>query len=233
MLSKALKFLEDKERSWRESFGDDISTPDKRAQAQRHFTWVDHGFLRVFWTNFYAVDGDVFRSNQPSGRRLQAYANRGIKAVLNLRGTSRYSYYLFEREACDTLGLELVDLNLSATELPSLQTILTLEKHFRNLPRPFVLHCKSGADRAGFASALYLLLVKDAPIEIAQKQLGFRFLHIRASDKGILDACLEKYRKRTESSAISFRDWLMNEYDPKAIGAEFHAARSRSRRWLG
>jgi len=221
MLSKTLKFLEEKERTWRESFGNDISTPALRRQTMRHFNWVDHGVLRILWTNFHPVAPGVFRSNQPSQRRLRHYAEQGIKAVLNLRGTSRYSYYLFERETCDALGLTLVDINLSATELPTLDTIWALENHFQTLPQPFVLHCKSGADRAGFAAALYLLLLADAPIAVAQRQLSFRYLHIKRSRKGILDYCLEKYRKRTESSAIPFRDWLMQEYDPKTITAEF------------
>lgn len=226
MLKSFLKWLEIRERAWRESFGNDISTPAARRQAERHFRWVDHGLLRVWWTNFHNVAPGVYRSNQPSARRLKKYRDRGIRSVLNLRGTSLYSYYLFEREACEALGLGLTDLNLSPTELPQLETILTLEGHFRNLPRPMVMHCKSGADRAGFASALYLLLIEDAPVEVAQRQLSAKFLHIKASKKGILDYCLEKYRQTNKASPIPFRDWLINMYDPEALGREFHARRN-------
>ena len=228
MLKKFVKYLEDRERAWRESFGDSISTPAKRREARRHFNWVDHGILRVYWTNFHRVGDGVFRSNQPSPERLKTYRDRGIKSVLNLRGTSLYSYYLFEHEACAALGLNLTDQNMSATELPDLETILRLETYFKTLEKPLVLHCKSGADRAGFVSALYLLLIENAPIELAQKQLGFRYLHIKSSKKGILDYCLEKYRKTNKARPIAFREWLMTKYDPIALTREFHTSRNKA-----
>ena len=227
MVSNFLKWLEDKERAWRYSFGNDISTPQKRREAKWHFNLVDHAFLRVWWTNFFPVAEGVFRSNQPSGKRIGLYARNGIKAVLNLRGTSHYSPYLFEKEAVDQNGLMLVDINLSPTQLPSRETIVALEQHFRTLPRPFVMHCKSGADRAGFASALYLLLIEGRSIEEAQKQLSFRYLHLKSSRKGILDYGLEKYRLRNEASPIPFRDWIAQEYDPEALSDEFHARKRR------
>ncbi|NOX41068.1 MAG: dual specificity protein phosphatase family protein, partial [Alphaproteobacteria bacterium] len=130
MLKKFYKMLEDKERAWRNSFGDDISTPEKRAQARRHFNWVDHGILRVWWTNFYPVAKGVYRSNHPSAERLAAYKAKGIKSVLNLRGISKFSFYLFEKEACDALGLNLTSIHMSATRLPTVERILELEAHF-------------------------------------------------------------------------------------------------------
>lgn len=228
MFAKLVKTLEDKERAWRESFGDDISTPAKRRQAQRHFDWVDHGILRRFWTNFHPVADGVFRSNQPSAERLKQYKDRGIRSVLNLRGDSRYSYYLFEREACDALGLSLTNINLSANELPDLPTLLALEGHFKTLARPMVLHCKSGADRAGFASALYLLLIDGVAIEQAQKQLGLKYLHIKSSSKGILDYCLETYRETNKITPIAFRDWMLTMYDPEALTKAFQARRGKA-----
>jgi protein tyrosine/serine phosphatase len=228
MFSKLLKSLEDRERAWRHSFGNDISTPAKRRSAWRHFNWVDHAFLRLWWTNYYPVADGVFRSNQPSPGRLKTYRENGIISVLNLRGTSLYSPYLFEAEACNALGLILVSINLSPTEPPSLKTILELESHFKTLPKPFVMHCKSGADRAGLAAALYLLLIEDAPIEVAQAQLNFKYLHIKSSKKGALDFVLEKYCQTNNASPIGFRDWLITMYDPKAILAEFHTNRGKA-----
>jgi protein tyrosine/serine phosphatase len=225
MFKRLQNRLEDLERSWRESFGLDISTPEGRRDAWRHFMIADHAALRVLWTNFHPVAPGVFRANQPSPKRLERWKDMGIKSILNLRGESRYSPYLFEREACDALGLPLTDINLSATELPSLDTIRQLELHFRSLEKPFVLHCKSGADRAGLASALYLLLIEGRPIEEAQRQLGLKYAHVRHSAKGVLYFGLEKYRRANEASPIPFRDWLETMYDPKAFYDEFHAQR--------
>jgi len=228
MFSKLIKSLEDRERAWREGFGDDISTPAKRRQAQRHFDWVDHGILRKLWTNFHPVAAGVFRSNQPSAKRLADYKAKGIKSILNLRGDSRYSYYLFEREACEALDLGLTNIHLSADTLPSRATLLTLERHFKTLEHPLLMHCKSGADRAGFGAALYLLLIENAPIEVAQRQLGFRkYLHIKASSKGVLDYCLEKYRITNKVDPIPFRNWMVDVYDPEALNAEFKNRRGK------
>ena len=92
-------------------------------------------------------------------RRLAA---QGFKAVLNLRGATEYGSYLLEREACRAAGIELVDFKLTSRSLPSREEILALDAIFERLPRPFLMHCKSGADRAGFAAALYLMLRQGA-----------------------------------------------------------------------
>ena len=55
------------------------------------------------------------------------------------------------------------------------------------------MHCKSGADRAGFAAALYLLLQRRRPAEEAQEQLSWRYLHLRAGATGILHFLIDRY----------------------------------------
>ena len=41
------------------------------------------------------------------------------------------------------------------------------------------MHCKSGADRAGLAAALYLIFKKDYSLEEASRELNFKHLHIK------------------------------------------------------
>ena len=226
MFSRLARWVSKLEWAVHDAFGADISTPRARRIGRWHYLLVDHGLLRAYWTNFAPVAEGVYRANQPSPRRLAAYRDRGIRAILNLRGESRHSHHLFESEACRELGLSLTDINLSATELPTLETLLALEDHFRTLPRPFLMHCKSGADRAGFAAALYLMLIEGVPVEQAARQLSLRFLHIRASRKGILDFCLETYRKTNDAAPIPFRDWMLTMYDPEAITRAFNAQRA-------
>ncbi len=228
MIAELHRRLAAKIRSWRGSFGSDISTPEARRLAQRHFDWVDHGILRVWWWNFFKIADGAYRSNQPSGKRLRQYRDRGIKSVINLRGVSEYSHYLFESEACEQLGLSLTNLRTSAKSLPSKETILELETHFRTLEKPIVMHCKSGSDRAGFAAALYLMLIENAPVEVARRQMGLRYLHVRLSKAGVLDYFLECYRQDNLKTPISFRDWVISSYDREQITAEF-----ASTRWFG
>jgi len=207
------------------SYAADLSTPVARRWSRWHFLLGDQGWLRVLWTNFYEISTDVYRSNQPSPERLARYKTRGIRAVLNLRGGGPSSYHVFEKEACETLGLCLESIHFRSNALPSRDDLKLLETHFRTLQKPFVLHCKSGADRAGFAAALYLMLIDGEPVEIATRQLSFKYLHIKASNKGIFDYCLETYRKTNEAAPVAFRDWLMTEYDPIKIEAAFKSQR--------
>ena len=43
-----------------------------------------------------------------------------------------------------------------------------------------VMHCKSGADRAGLMSALYLILNQDVSVDKAKNQLSLKYLHFEA-----------------------------------------------------
>jgi protein tyrosine phosphatase (PTP) superfamily phosphohydrolase (DUF442 family) len=215
------------ERGLHAKWGKDISTPDARRGAWWHYQLLDHGFLRHLWTNFDEFAPGAYRSNQPDAKRLKAYAAKGIKTVLNLRGPSAHSPYLFEREACAELALQLVDLSLKARSAPTREALLELIDLFPTLPRPFLLHCKSGADRAGLASAIYLLTQTEAPITSAKEQLSLRYLHIRASKTGVLDHVLELYEIRHAEIGIGFRDWVAQDYDQAATNASFATKRSK------
>lgn len=122
----------------------------------------------------------------------------GIKTVLNLRGATRHSHYKFEVETCEALGLALIDIPLSARSAPPKVRLLEVVDLFSTLQKPFLMHCKSGADRTGLVSAIYLMSVEGQSVEEAKKQLSFRFLHLAFTKTGILDYIIWSYRKRTE-----------------------------------
>ena len=209
-------------------WGSDISTPDARRKALLHFHILDHGMLRALWFNLSEISPDVWRCNQPSKRGVQRLKDLGIKTILNLRGANQRSPYLFEKEACEELGLDLVSCQISARSLAPRQNILELLDAFESIERPFVMHCKSGADRAGLAAAFYLLHIKGATCARAKKQLSFRHLHISASATGILDHVLDAYEQKNAQSPIPLREWIETCYDPLELTAEFNQARSKS-----
>lgn len=192
-----------------------------RWRQHLHFQLMDHAFLRILWTNFAKVAEGVYRSNQPSPARLARYKRRGIRTILNLRGTKRLSYYNFEREATAELGLTMVDTQLFAKKLPTRETLIELEQIFRRLEKPFLMHCKSGSDRAGFAAALYLMMIEGRPVEEAAKQLSWRFLHFQTSPTGVLDHFLRTYAAAQAKTGISLMDWIRTEYDRKAVQQSF------------
>ena len=228
-MSKTLhQQLKSFERDLSHRFGKDISTPAARRRAYLHFHLLDHGLIRSFWTNLHQISPGVWRSNQPSARRLRAFKRMGITTVLNLRGNSDMSPYLFEKETCDAIGLNLVSVRLSAHSLMSRERLLALLDQFETLKRPFVMHCKSGADRAGLAAALFLLHIENSPIMLAKKQLSFKFIHVRFSQTGILDHMLRAYESDTKASPMPIRTWIETNYDAAALIAEFDAKRGRT-----
>ena len=223
MLAQFFNRLHQFERRVMRSFGTDISTPWERVKARLHFYLFDHGILRGLWTNQEEIAPGVWRSNQPSPARLRQLKRRGIRSILNLRGEDRFAHYLFERESAAALGLKLHDHKIYARTLVDRQRFLELFEIFDRIEKPFVLQCKSGADRAGLASALWLLDQEGAPLNEARKMLSLRYMHLRHTKTGLMDHVLETYAADTSEAPMPIRQWFAERYDPAAITASFHA----------
>jgi len=202
-------------------FGSDISTAAARRAATWHFHLSDHAFLRLLWTNFARFAPGAYRANQPSPAQLAHYKAQGIRTILNLRGQERQSFWLFEREACNTLGLTLIDIKLSARKLPKAQRLLELHQILTTIDKPFLIHCKSGADRTGLVAALYLIWVERRPLDEAQKQLSLRFLHLDRGKTGVLDHFLRYYGRVAATGGLGLLDWIRTDYDPDAVTASY------------
>lgn len=229
MIRRLFNRLKARERAWRHGLGRDISTPEARKQAWFHFNWIDHGILRIHWKNFHEIAPGVYRANQPSPKRLAEWRDQGIRSILNLRGQSEYSPWLLEAEACKQLGLKLVDHRIYAAALASREEILELIELMRSIEKPFVMHCKSGSDRTGFAAVLYLHLFCDLPLAKAMRQLHWRHFHLRGSKNGILDLFFEAYLEQGAPRGQHLIDWIANDYDPQALGHRFAENRGRRR----
>lgn len=221
MIGSLLTKLDNFERSVRTSFGRDISSRSGRFWAYVHFHLMDHAFLRIFWNNWHQISDDVYRANQPSPSHLKSYKNKGIKAVLNLRGFTQQSYALFEEDSCKNLGLDLISVPLSGSSAPQPEKLLEIIDIMDKIPKPFVLHCKSGADRAGLVSAMYLIVQKKLPVVEAKKQLSFKYLHLDFTKTGILDYIFNVFSERLKVKNIDFVDWIKQEYNTDILNSSF------------
>ena len=221
MIGSLLTKLDNFERSVRTSFGRDISSRSGRFWAHVHFHLMDHAFLRVLWNNFHQVSDEVYRANQPSPSHLRSYKDRGIKAVLNLRGFTQQSYALFEEDSCKNLGLDLISVPFSGSSAPQPEKLLEIIDIMEKISKPFVLHCKSGADRAGLVSAMYLIVQKKLSVTEAKKQLSFKYLHLDFTKTGILDYILDVFSKRLKIENIDFLDWIKQEYNAEILNSSF------------
>lgn len=197
-------------------------------KAEQFVRWYDHGFLRRYWTNLHVVAPGVFRSNYPNGRRFAQIKSLGIKSILNLRGGEGTVPLLLEQHYCDVHGIVLHTVNLNARRAPEATELLALLDLFDSAEKPFLMHCKSGADRAGLASALYLLHAQGASIEDAQSMLSFKYLHVNDNKTGIMGHVLRAYGAAQKSTGISLRSWLSDVYDPVAAQQAFDKDRKNS-----
>ena len=188
--------------------------------------WLDHEVVRIYWTNLYQIAPGVWRSNHPTEQRFRDMPGMGITTVLNLRGALPRPYYWREVALCQELGLRLIDLPMSGSSAPERATLVALIETFRSLTTPFVMHCKSGADRTGLASAIYLLVILGRPLAEARAMLSAKYIHFDTKRVGILDELLRCYDEAHARSAIGFEDWVREVYDPAEVTAR-HLERYR------
>ncbi len=202
-----------------------FASPADRRAAYRQLMLTDHGFLRSVWTHEYEIAPGVWRSNQPSPRRIARWAARGIKSVLLLRGkTLNEPIPMLEQDACARHGLTLRQAPVHGVKLMKSKRLLGLLDAFGTIERPFVMHCKSGIDRTGLAAFLYLVDQTEVAPEIARRQLSFKYLHLKTSRHGILDFMADAYLAAHRDRGLSLRDWAVAEYDPAALTARYKSA---------
>jgi protein tyrosine/serine phosphatase len=187
--------------------------------------FVDHSIFRFFFNTRHAIADDCYRSSHPMPYQLRAAARAGVRSVLSLRGDETHiGSNLLEIDTCRALGLRLVHYPIGSRDAPERAQLLRIKQLFEELPRPLLLHCKSGADRAGLASAIYLMVEKGQPVEVAERELCFwPHGHVRQAKTGILDHFLETYRAHHTAHGTSFMDWVEHHYDREAVRKSFHS----------
>jgi len=180
----------------------DLATPEGRRRAEADLIWTDHGFLRAAFANFHWIEpGKMARANQPSPKQIAHYADMGIKTILNLRGPGDTGYYALEREAAARHGIEMIDARMHSREPPSRAQVLQAKQLFETIQYPALMHCKSGADRAGVMAVLYKHFAMGVPIAQAVEQLSLKYLHIRQGKTGVLGYFVGQLMKATRGAA--------------------------------
>ncbi|MCP8940530.1 sulfur transferase domain-containing protein [Alsobacter sp. SYSU M60028] len=198
-----------------------ISTPWRRFAAWANMLLTDHGVFRLVYLNRHRVTDRFWRAAQPAPGDVRAAAAAGVKTIVNLRGGREYGSWPLEKEACDAAGIALVDFVVRSRGAPEKETILQAKEFFDRIEYPVLVHCKSGADRAGFMAALYLLVHENRPLDEAMAQLHPRYGHFRFAKTGILDAFFEQYRAEGLAKGVAFLDWVAESYDPRRLEREF------------
>jgi protein tyrosine/serine phosphatase len=202
----------------------DLASPAGRLRTYLDYLWNDHAYLRLGFSNAHWISDELLRMNQPWPHQIAAWKARGIRTVVNLRGGFDASFHARDKDACERLGLNFVNFTITSREVPSRERVLGARALFEQLEYPALMHCKSGADRAGIMSVFYMHFRKGLSIREALDQLSLRYLHIRHGKTGVLDYTFARYLDEGEPKGLGFIEWVESPaYDPAAIKADFRA----------
>lgn len=195
----------------------DLITPSGRRNAWLDAMFIDHAILRFWWTNFAAVkEGELYRSNHPTPGTLIAFTRKaGLKSLINLRGKTGNGSDALSREMAGRLGLDFYDMAMESRGAPHRDRVLRLAEIYQNMRGPALVHCKSGADRAGLAAGIYILL-KGGTVADAMSQLSLKYGHVKQAKTGILDEFFATYGREGEGKK-PFLDWVRDDYDEQDL----------------
>ncbi len=183
--------------------------------------FLDHGVFRLVYNNRHKLSENAWRSAQPAPHHIRRLAKDGIRTIVNLRGERVCGSYWLERKACERHGIKLVNFIMRSRAAPTREELKAARDLFESVEYPMLMHCKSGADRAGLMSVLYQFLKEGVPLEKAKEELSFRYGHIRQADTGVLDYFFDRYLADNARRSISFWDWVDTVYDPDELKRSF------------
>ncbi len=138
------------------------------------------GALKLTGNFHEVVHGVAYRSGQLNVDQLAARTEElGLRSVLNLRGNNEgRDWYDAEVAFCRSNNVAHYDLALSAGRDLTAEEAAQILEVLKSAPKPILIHCKDGADRAGLGSALFRFAVAGDPPDAADDELTIWYGHI-------------------------------------------------------
>jgi hypothetical protein len=62
----------------------------------------------------------------------------------------------------------------------------------------------------------------------ARAQMSIRYVHLKSSAKGVLDAVLDDFETANVGGSVSVREWLKSGYNPEVVTERFRRQRAKS-----
>ncbi|MEX2367144.1 MAG: tyrosine-protein phosphatase, partial [Pseudohongiellaceae bacterium] len=154
----AESYFDGKLKSVRRYVAAHFDRPGARAVAWLDAMVIDHGMLRPLWNRPKPFVANAWRGNQPSAGQVRRLAQEGVRTIVSLRGLGNIGASLYEIEAAEQAGVNLISFRMSSRGAPKPDRVNELIELMHRVETPVLFHCKSGADRSGFAAGVYLLV---------------------------------------------------------------------------
>jgi len=169
--------------------------------------------------NFHTViPNEVYRSAAPGDALIERLTRENhLNSVIDLRG--RADADPDEEQTARRLGLEFIRVPMAVTRLPTRQEMIALVRAIDSAPRPTLIHCKSGADRTGVASALAAMRDGQPLDKAVSSQLCLAYLHTGSPGEDVAEV-FDQYRadmarlRRSPGGWADFRDYILSDYYP-------------------
>lgn len=115
-------------------------------------------------SNWYQVDKDVYRSEQPDDEAMLKIEKFGIKSILNLRE--------LHDDVDEIKGTHLIPLHVAIrTQKINDTHIVKALQFIKEADKPVLVHCWHGADRTGTVIAMYRMVEQGWSREAAIDEL--------------------------------------------------------------
>lgn len=139
--------------------------------------WAYTSLFRIS-KNFYEIDpGKFYRSGQLMPWEMRDVVKKyKIKTIINLRGEN--GELPWEKPLATKLGINYYTVGMSSKEVPHRQALVYYLGLLEYSPRPILVHCRTGADRTGEATAIYAIEFMNQNPEKALQYLTPTYWHI-------------------------------------------------------
>jgi len=173
----------------------------------------------ILYNFHWIVPGEAARAAQAYAGFLGPFlARHGIKGLINLRGHNpKFGWWRYERRVTEKRGTAHLDVMLDSRKLPKREMLVALFDAFDRVPRPFLIKCSGGQDRASFAAALFLIHRGGwGARDKARGQFArFPYLHFPKEHQRWLQPFLLFAEEDADGSTIA--DWARQRYDPERL----------------
>ncbi len=197
-----------------------IPVQKKRLTWRKRVVWIAFILMMLIFlpylllrNNVHTVlAGKLYRSAQLTPGYLRRLIQQDhIRTIINLRGANpQFNWYRDEVSVSHVMGVEHYDIAFSAHELPELKQLQRLIALFQIVPKPILIHCASGADRTGFATAMWLLMNNHSLAEARHAFSMVYFVHRSDSVGKQVIALYDRWLKqhRYKNNTTHFMTWV-------------------------